>query len=131
MQANRSRPSTTHQPPRCSHKMCSPAPPAHHGPEPQKEAVEEGYGSTSYQAPCQPHPQTPGAPQSTWRTTAHQAVHQASPSTSQSMLAKSPLPEPGAEIQGNPSDPERERRNASPSTRQSPRPDPQTLLTPD
>ncbi|XP_047210689.1 extensin-like [Girardinichthys multiradiatus] len=63
----------------------SPAP--DHGPEPHKEAVEEGHGSTSYRAPANStpkpggHPSPPATHTPAWRTTAHQAVQPASPST--------------------------------------------------
>ncbi|KAK5603406.1 hypothetical protein CRENBAI_008227 [Crenichthys baileyi] len=93
--------STAHQPPRCSHKTRSAAPPTR-----LATAVEEGHGRTSFRAPRQPHPQTSGVPQPAGHphprmvhygppsSPAGQPLHR-SGATSQSMPAKSPLPEPG------------------------------------
>ncbi|KAK5620843.1 hypothetical protein CRENBAI_018021 [Crenichthys baileyi] len=91
MQANRSKPSTAHQPPRCSHKTRSAAPPTrpataarrpNHGPEPQKQWKKATAAPVSGHPAGHPHPCMAlyGPPSSP---------------AGQSMPAKSPLPEPG------------------------------------
>ncbi|KAK5606758.1 hypothetical protein CRENBAI_016103 [Crenichthys baileyi] len=94
MQANRSKPSTAHQLPRCSRKTRSAAPPTrpataarrpNHGPEPQKQWKKATAAPVSgHPANPTPKPRECPSPPATrtpaWRTMAHQVVQPASPS---------------------------------------------------
>ncbi|KAK5620227.1 hypothetical protein CRENBAI_000244 [Crenichthys baileyi] len=149
-QANRSRPSISHQPPQCRHKTCSTVPPTRPptGARPGAKATEGSIGGRPPQhakdrAPRQPHTQTSEVPQDARHPPSRTAdlaapSRLASPATKAklhlnkhcTLPGQDPLTRAPQPMDRVPKDQDqrkskrfRESRKASPSTRQPPRPE--------